>query len=102
VTLTDLRDLFNTEVLPKIQSGDYLEIVRSEGTPRARSGEPIGTRSQIVEYWDSSGSQMFKVATIHRYLRPDGELGASGKPDPKIVLHKGVLYAPHVEAPSSS
>lgn len=25
-----------------------------------------------------------EIARAHRYLRPDGTLGASGKPDPKL------------------
>lgn len=77
-----------------------MEIVRSEGTPNPRAGEPPGTRSQRVEYWDSTGSELVKVATCHRYLRPDGSLGASGKPDPKRVFHDGEVFAPHVQAPA--
>jgi hypothetical protein len=29
---------------------------------------------------------------VHQYLRPDGTLGASGLPDPKLVVHEGVVY----------
>jgi hypothetical protein len=96
LSLQDLRQLFNTEVLPKIRAGELLEMVRSTGNPSPHSGEPPGTLSQIVEYWEASGSSLTKVAIIHRYLRPDGSLGASGLPDPKRVLHEGVLYAPRV------
>lgn len=33
-----------------------------------------------------------KVAGVHQYLRVDGTLGASGRPDPKELLIGGVLY----------
>jgi hypothetical protein len=29
---------------------------------------------------------------VHQYLQPDGTLGASGQPDPKRLLHDGILY----------
>jgi hypothetical protein len=29
---------------------------------------------------------------VHQYLRPDGTLGLSGRPDPKLVLYEGVVY----------
>lgn len=48
--------------------------------------------SQRVEYWEADQGALVKVAVVHRYLRPDGTLGASGKPDPKRVLHAGVVY----------
>ena len=73
-----------------------MELVRSEGTPNPRSGEPPGTRSQIVEYWGTEGGALVKIAVAHRYLRRDGSLGASGKADPKRILHNGVVHAPHV------
>ena len=50
--------------------------------------EPVGTRSQMVAYFDD----VRKVALVHRYLRPDGTDGASGMPDPKELLDDGVLY----------
>jgi hypothetical protein len=71
-------------------------VVRSQGIPRQESGEPPGTLSQLVEYWASSGPGLVKVAIVHRYLRSDGSLGASGLPDPKRVLHEGVIYAPRL------
>jgi hypothetical protein len=77
-----------------------MEIVASEGKPNARAGEPIGTLSQRVEYWDTDGAALYKIAVVHRYLRPDGTLGASGLPDPKRVLHDGVIYAPHIAPPA--
>ena len=56
-------------------------------SPRAR--EPVCTRSQYVIYIDKSGQ---KVAGVHQYLRRDGKIGASGRPDPKELLVNGILY----------
>jgi hypothetical protein len=44
--------------------------------------------SQTVEYYDGDN----RVALVHQYLRPDGTIGASGRPDPKALLEDGILY----------
>ncbi|MGO9974198.1 MAG: hypothetical protein ACLP01_15635 [Solirubrobacteraceae bacterium] len=92
IAVADLRRLFNTEILPKIREKRYVEVVRSEGIPSPRSGQPIGTKSQMVEYWEPAGTHLVKIALVHRYLRADGTLGGSGLPDPKFVVHDGVRY----------
>lgn len=51
--------------------------------------EPDGTRSQVIRYYDSNGQW---VVTIHQYLRPDGTLGATGKPDPKRLRIGHTIY----------
>ena len=53
-----------------------------------------------MEYWATKESRLVKIATCHRYLRPDGSLGASGLPDPKQVFHDGILYRPALDAPA--
>ncbi len=53
------------------------------------ANEPICTQSQLLVYFDKEHK---KVAEAHQYLRPDGKIGASGLPDPKAVLHEGILY----------
>lgn len=66
-----------------IQDGRLLPVVLKDAIlqdPVAK-GEPPGTRSQIVRYMDARDGQW--VVTIHQYIRPDGTIGASGKPDPK-------------------
>ena len=60
--------------------------------PLAR--EPYCTRSQIVRYYDGA----HQVAVVHQYMRPDGTIGAWGRPDPKAVLHEGVLYQLQIES----
>jgi hypothetical protein len=65
-----------------------LEYLYNKRAP-ARAGQPRGTKSQIIAYINSNGDQ---IALVHQYLKPDGTLGGSGKPDPKELLEGQVLY----------
>jgi len=74
----------------RAQYGDLFQTVEWQGHPSpARSGEPTCTRSQIIAYRDERGRQ---VARVHQYRRPDGMLGASGRPDPQLLLENGIVY----------
>ena len=54
--------------------------------------QPPGTRSQSVPCF----LRGVKIAVCHRYLLPDGRLGASGLPDPKLAQYRGcVLFCHH-------
>jgi hypothetical protein len=92
IPVADLRILFNTEVLPKIRRGELMEIIKDDGPPHPRYREPIGTRSQMVEFWATIDGRLMKLALVHRFLRSDGTIGASGQMDPKLVFHEGVVY----------
>jgi hypothetical protein len=84
-----LRELFNK--LGLTTRGDVYATVISDGHPApSRSGEPFCTRSQRLLYRTVEGDRA--VAQAHRYLRPDGTIGASGLVDPKLVLHDGTVY----------
>jgi hypothetical protein len=73
---------------------ELLETIQNEGTPNPKYGEPAGSLSQIVAYCPVERGKIGKpIALAHRYLRPDGSIGASGLPDPKWVLDQGKLYA---------
>lgn len=86
----------------RVQIGEdgWFYTLEEDGHPSApMSDEPFCTRSQILAYRDDEARQ---IARVHRYLREDGSIGASGKPDPKQVLGEdGVLYVafepPHAE-----
>lgn len=67
-----------------------VRILREGHPSPKKSGQPYCTRSQIVAYTLPTGK---RVAVAHQYLRPDGRIGASGKPDPKRILEDGVIYA---------
>lgn len=73
-----------------LEAGQLVAFVERDALAQA-DWLPAGTRSQILHYYTPDLKS--KVAIVHRYLRPDGTLGASGMPDPKQVLDKGVIYA---------
>lgn len=90
VTPTELRQRFNDgDFHFRSQVGELETEVEYEGHPSpVTSGEPFCTRSQILSYWDGED----QVARAHRYLCPDGSIGASGTPDPKMVLDGETVY----------
>jgi len=85
-----LQQLFNDGgFLQGLQEGRIDQLVqRQNHADPERTGQPFCTQSQIVSYLE--GNQ--EVARVHQYLRPDGTIGASGRPDPKKVLVNGVMY----------
>lgn len=85
--------MFNSVVLPRIEAKELLEVVKEDKPAPPESGQPSGSRSQIVAYIEVENRKIGrKVAMAHRYLLPDGTLGASGKPDPKSLKHDGQFY----------
>ena len=44
----------------------------------------------MLVYWTQDGQPL---AMVHQYLRPDGTIGSSGKPDPKRILVGNKLLA---------
>jgi len=62
-----------------------------QSPPRpSRQPEPDGTVSGLIEIIDPTSNE--RMAVAHRLERPDGTLGASGLPDPKMVYVDGVIY----------
>ncbi len=95
IRAAELRAIFNDgRYAELVGHGELTEKLIREGKPSTAANEPPGTRSQVVAYLDRSGKQ---VCIVHRYLRPDGSLGGSGRPDPKKILKDGVIYV--IEAP---
>jgi len=90
-TAAHLRKLFQDErVLEKEARGELVVKLISSGHPSPpRADEPVCTKSQSMGYYDPNGN---KVAEAHCHLREDGTIGASGKPDPKGVMHHGIWY----------
>ena len=60
------------------------KVIRAQGI---RESLPVPEVN--IAYLDSSGH---RVAVVHQYLRKDGTLGGSGRPDPKKLFHDGKLY----------
>lgn len=81
----ELRAIFNSDVLPRERSGEYFKLLLPPTAAATSSGQPPGTLSQTVIYMN--GYEM--VAYAHQFVSADGETGASGLPDPKLVLFDG-------------
>jgi hypothetical protein len=52
-------------------------------------GEPRCTHAQMIRYFNEQGQW---VVEVFQYLRPDAQLGASGRPDPKRLRLGQVIY----------
>lgn len=78
-----IRKKFNEgPLLQQIENRELVEIMLRDKllkSPKSYQGPP-GTRTQYIRYTDLNGTIIIE---FHRFLRPDGTLGASGKPDPK-------------------
>ena len=82
--------MFNESgVWERVQSGELVAVVLESRNAPALSGQPSGTLSQSISYRDPDGNE---IARVHQYLMPNGDLGGSGRPDPKRLFHNGVLY----------
>lgn len=91
VSARELCKLFNEgRYWEQVKEGTLQPVLKKNKHPSStRANEPFCTRSQYIIYIDANGK---KVAGVHQYLRADGQLGASGRPDPKELLVDGVLY----------
>jgi hypothetical protein len=59
--------------------------------------QPPGTMSHVYDWmeYDQQEDRMKLMATVHLFKHPDGTIGASGKPDPYLLVVEGVpLYDP--------
>lgn len=74
----------------KVKQGTLQAVLKSTNHPSSsRTGLPFCTRSQYLIYIDITGK---KVAGVHQYRLHNGNLGASGRPDPKELFIGGTLY----------
>jgi len=86
-----MQKMFNEEgYWEKTRSGEFTTITLEHRHPAlTAANEPHCTYSQMISYRDAENNEM---ARVHQYLRSDGTLGASGKPDPKRLFVHGTLY----------
>ena len=92
VTANKIRALFNkSQYYEKIQKGllQGTVIRRTLLQYPNKMNEPQGTYSEIIKYREKKTGFLVYV---HQYSRPDGSIGASGKPDPKFLQIGGKLY----------
>lgn len=89
----ELRRMFNHgRYWARAESGELSARVQRDGHPSPdHSGEPYCARSQIVGYDDPL---VGRVAVVHQYLRENGTVGGSGRPDPKQIVEAGIVYRP--------
>lgn len=84
-----LRSKFNASKFSSLQGLTAKMLRNTLLQDPEKKGEPMGTRSQFIRYSDKGRW----VVEIHQYLRPDGTLGASGRPDPKRLRLEGIIYS---------
>lgn len=90
VTPEQLRKMFNEgNYYHRSRRGEFVRHVLESDHAPPLADEPFCTLSQIIAYWDRQGKE---IARVHRYIRPDGTMGASGLEEPKRLLHEGILY----------
>jgi hypothetical protein len=84
------REFNERQLFEKVGRGELIVQIRRRSHPkRPPRGEPKCTWSQIAYYFTPTNEL---VAIVHQYRRPDGKLGASGKPDPKrLILEDRIL-----------
>jgi hypothetical protein len=91
IQANEMQKMFNEGgYWEKTKSGEFTTVTIDDRHPAlTAANEPVCTLSQMVSYRDASGNE---VARVHQYLRQDGTIGASGKPDPKRLSFGGELY----------
>lgn len=91
----ELQRIFNDgRYYERMRAGELRAHIVRERHCRRGDRRIRNTMSQTVEYRDRFGGL---IARVHQFRRRDGSSGASGRPDPKVLLHEGVLYALDME-----
>jgi hypothetical protein len=90
ITSVEMRQRFNDgQYWDKVKSGELTEHVMETRLSKSLPNETLEIQSQMLSYRNSTGME---VARVHQYLRSNGTIAASGKPDPKRLFEEGVLY----------
>jgi hypothetical protein len=82
-----LNDYFNMHVESQLTEYRSVEFYNKPTPPE--SGQPWGTSTVGIKYYDQ---RQVLCAVIFYYRKPDGTLGASGKPIPKGLLIDGIWH----------
>jgi hypothetical protein len=91
ISSTEMCEKFNSgNYWNRAVSGEFAMVLMADRHPSLTlANEPYCTRSQMVSYRDKMNNE---IARVHQYLRTDGSIGASGKPDPKRLFEGGILF----------
>ena len=82
-----MRQWFNSNVLNRLNQLS-VQIVKDQHPTISQAGQPYCTRTQILLYKEGGCT----LALACRFMKLDGTLGASGKPDPKAIYISGQIY----------
>jgi hypothetical protein len=86
-----MREIFNSgRYFERLQSCEFTAIILEERPASPGANEPAYTRSRMLSYRDRATDN--ELARVHQYDRPDGKIGASGRPDPKRLIRDGVMF----------
>ena len=84
-----LRQRFNSlDYVGAVARGELIAVVKTDRVLQTETAFPLGTRAQIVYYMRGQT----RMAVVHQYILPDGSLGASGRPDPKMVRDGLIIF----------
>ncbi len=98
VTKAEIRRLFNDgDYYGRMQRNEILATVESDRLAPSQAGQPAGTRSQTLWYFDAQTLE--RLAFVHQYVLPDGSIGGSGRPDPKRLLLDDEILIPFPDLP---
>jgi hypothetical protein len=87
-----LGETFNGSQIPKqIEHGELIpRFLRNAYLNHPEQvGEAWCTRGQMIRYLDDQGTL---VVEVFQYMRSDGSLGASGRPDPKRMRIRNEIW----------
>jgi hypothetical protein len=85
----EIQARFNRRYLAAFRRGDLTHHIQRSGLADPTANQPPGTRSEMWWLYERDGT---KIALVHVYVKPDGTLGASGKPDPKVLILGDTRY----------
>jgi len=90
VTSAELCKLFNEGgYWESAKAGTLTQHILERRWSKMLTQETVPIESQIVSYRDQANNE---IARVHQFIRPDGSIAASGRPDPKRLLEGGILY----------
>jgi hypothetical protein len=86
----EMQEFFNKHILKLLQNGEFKQNpLKARHADPFKSGQVFCTYSEIVLVQDKNKSE---IAKVHRYVLPEGTLGASRLPDPVKIEWDGKTY----------
>jgi hypothetical protein len=90
ISVEEMRKRFNEGgYWENVQNGKWTAYPLESRISDALEKETVQITSVMLSYRNENGDEM---ARVHQYVRPDGSIAASGRPDPKRLVQDGILY----------